>query len=268
MGLSTYSRSAIPNNWLKWWHLKWCYFHIILFFVVHFTIVCYYRDILYIGDRFGTLNDFIKIAIVGISHIVILIETAKNQTLSSKFFQAYIKLHQQWADYKKSKNELRIYKKFFLLTLFYILVLCGTDFYYAYEIRDRRQWIFLFIANEPSIWICRFRFIQISMYLNMITMEILQLNRETMKLAKETQKRQLNYDDKLICRKLHKFMQNYQQIFVMVELFKKCCSMSCLVIFVSAYVKILSDCYWIYWVIYNRDALLSKIRFNFFFVFI
>ena len=261
IGISAYSRTPSPNNWLKCWHLKWCYFNIVLFLAVHFVIIYFHRKLFFTADRFGTFNDFIKVLTVGISHLVTLIETAFHQKSALEFFQTYTTLHQRWADYRKTKNELMIYKKCFLLTLIFIIVLCVVDLNYTFEVRHRAQWVLFFIAYEPSVWICRFRFIQISMYLTMITMELAQLNREILTLAKDTQRMKKNYDENLICQKLHQFMRNYQQIFSMVELFKKGFSVSCLVVFVASYVKILSDCYWTYWVIYNQDGLLSKIRF-------
>lgn len=259
MGLSAYNKTPMPqNNWLKCWHLKWCFINIFLFLTVYFVIIYFHCELFYIDDRFGLFNDFIKVVTVGISHIVTLIETSYHQKSALEFFQTYTRLHQQWADYRQTRNELKIFKKFFLLTSSYILVLCLIEFKYLYDILHKPQWLAFFVAYEPSVWICRFRFIQISMYLNMITMETLQLNREILSLAKDTQKRQDNYDEKLICKSLHDFMRKYEQIFLMVELLKKSCSISFLVIFIKSYVKTLSDCYWTYWVIYTQDEISSK----------
>ena len=231
----------------------------VFFTAVHFIIVYFHRELFYVGDRFGAFNDFIKVVTVGTTHVITLIESAHHQKSETEFFQTYTNLHKQWTDYKNTKNEINIYKKFFLQTLSYILVQCLIEFNYIYEVHLKPQWILFFIAYEPSVWICRFRFLQISMYLTMITMEIVQLNKEIMTLARDTEKKQENYDDALICQKLHDFMRKYQQIFLMVELLKRSCSISFLIIFIMSYVKTLSECYWSYWVIYNQDDISRKI---------
>ena len=260
-GLSTYSTSNRTNNWLKWWHLKWCFFNMVFFSAVHFIIIYFHRELFYIGDKFGAFNDFFKVVTVGTTHVITLIESAYHRKSELEFYQTYTYLHKQWTDYKNTKNEIKIYKKFFLLTLSYILVQCLIEFNYIYEVRLKPQWILFFIAYEPSVWICRFRFLQIAMYLTMITMETVQLNREIMALARDTEKKQENYDDTLICQKLHDFMRKYQQIFSMVELLKRSCSISFLIIFIMSYVKTLSDSYWSYWVIYNQIDISRKISF-------
>ncbi|KAM7349524.1 gustatory receptor 8a-like [Cochliomyia hominivorax] len=252
MGLSLFSRTKFYNRYQKFWHLKWCFFNIILFSIVHFLICYYHRQLFYIGDNFGQFNDFIKVVTVGISHLITLIETIVSQKSCAEFFHIYTQLHQRWANYKETKKEFKIYKKLFLLLLFYIITTLLIELNYVFEIYHKKQWLAFFLAYEPSVTVCRFRLLQIMMYLYMIMIEILQLNKEMLSLVDMSRKTQLNLLEEIIYKDLSLFMQKYQQIYLMMELFKKSCSISLLIILIKSYVKILSDSYWTYWVIYNK----------------
>ncbi|KAI8126657.1 Gustatory receptor 8a [Lucilia cuprina] len=173
--------------------------------------------------------------------------------MTNKFFRIYSTLHQQWTDGRQTKKELKIYKRFFLLLLFYWIVVFVVEINYIVEIHHKKQWIRFFIAYMPSVTICRIRLLQSTMYLYMIMIEILQLNKEILKLVPTTKSLKLNFLEEVIYNELSVFMRKYQEIYTMMELFKKSCSISLLVIFIKSYVKIISDSYWTYWVIYNKD---------------
>lgn len=258
-GLSPfYKIKHTTDRYQQLWHLKWSYLNILIFSIVHFLILYYHHELFYIGDNFGKLNDFIKVSTVGVSHIVCLLETIITRKSFCDFYRIYSQLHGKWSNYRDTRREFKIYKKFFLLLLVYLVIVIMVEINYMFEIHHKKQWISFFIAYMPSVTICRFRMLQIAMYLYMIMMETLQLNKEILLLVDCTKNQQDNFKDDIISIELSRFMQIYQDIYTLMELVKKSCSISILVVFIKSYVKILSDIYWTYWVIYNKDDIYGK----------
>ncbi|XP_023295253.2 gustatory receptor 8a-like, partial [Lucilia cuprina] len=125
---------------------------------------------------------------------------------------------------------------------------------YMLEIGEKKEeWLSFFSTYTPSVMICSFRLMQITMNLYIIMTEILQLNKEILELVVTTKSIKLSFLEEMIYNELSIFMRKYQDIYTMMELFKKSCSISLLVLLIKSYVKILSDSYWTYWVIYNKE---------------
>lgn len=263
LGLSTFTQTKITNRYQKMWHLKWSFLNLFAFLIIHFLIFYNHRELFFIGDSFGHFGDFVKVSSVAISQFITLIETIRTQELTIEFFCVYSELHQKWSDARQTRKELKIYKRYFLLMSFYLIVLIVIEGNYLYQIRHKKKWISFFIAYMPSVMICRLQLMQISMYLFLIMTETLQLNNEMLILVKATKNIKLNFMEEMIYKELSVFMRKYQNIYLMMELFKKSFSISFLVIFMKSYIKILSDSYWSYWVIYNQDDVYGKIKNNY-----
>ncbi|XP_073824206.1 gustatory receptor 8a-like [Musca autumnalis] len=93
------------------------------------------------------------------------------------------------------------------------------------------------------------------MYLELIRVELLQLNQELLESAKATEKVQMEFIEKFIFIDLTMWMKRYENIYEMSNLVAKLMHVSLLTIFVTTYVKMLSDCYWSYWIIYSKFEL-------------
>lgn len=257
LGLSVFSERQIISRCQKFIHAKFWIFHLFTVYSIIIGITKYKYNTPYI-DNFGKFNDRLKFAIVIITHQITLFETLITRNYEIRFFRLYSKIHGQWSTHHHWKSDLKIYCKLFWRLSLSLLLTLLVEINYSIEVRNETEWLVFFVSYTPSILICRCRILQVIMYVEIIRVELLQLNLELKRLANASKKLRLGFIDDIIYKDLSQCMKRYQDIFEMFELFKKCTPLSPLIIFVATYVKILSDCYWSYWVIYAKFKFQGK----------
>lgn len=204
-------------------------------------------------NNFSKFNNALKFIIVIVAHQITLWETLVTRNTVVEFFQAYSQLHSRWSTSTENwRNALKLYRQLFLYCGSNFLVIALVEISYAVEIRNQSDWMYFYLMYTPSVVICRCRILQIIMYLELIRIELLHLNRQLLVLAKRMQHAPFEWIEELIEEDMIKCMRVYEQIFEMSELFKQSTSLSILAIFVKSYVILISDFYWSYWVIYNE----------------
>ncbi|XP_037937666.1 gustatory receptor 8a-like [Teleopsis dalmanni] len=127
------------------------------------------------------------------------------------------------------------------------------------------QIVIYFISYKPSVFICSLRCIQFMLYLEIIQLEVRELNVRLEKLINSCLKLHLQ-DVKIaiggnleanILTELRSIMLDYSQIYDMCESIKSSVNWSTLLNYVRAYVQILVDCYWSYYLIYIRSGIIG-----------
>ncbi|XP_019891315.1 gustatory receptor 8a-like isoform X7 [Musca domestica] len=86
----------------------------------------------------------------------------------------------------------------------------------------------------------------------LIRVELSQLNLKILQSAKGTKKVQMVFFEEFIRSDLTQWAKQYDDIHELTHLVAKSMPLSILAIFVATYIKILSDCYWSYWMIYAK----------------
>ncbi|XP_058984082.1 gustatory receptor 8a-like isoform X3 [Musca domestica] len=252
MGLSIFDgRQHCCTTFEKVKRAKFCILNIFIIFFVIIAISIYNYDPPY-GDNFGKFNDKLKLGVVIAAHLVILCESVIAGGYTNGFFQIYSKIHLKSSTDHHWKSEMKLYWKLFSYLGGSIAFILSVEITYLMQVLDKDDWLVYFTSYTPCVFICRCRLLQFILSLELIRVELEQLNRELLQSAKGTGKVQMKFYEKFICNVLPQWMKRYEDIFEMSHSLSKSMPISPLVVFIAAYIKILSDCYWAYWVNYAK----------------
>lgn len=252
LGLSILSEAKAYTKVQKFLHYKYIYIHIIYLIVMTGLLVKYISFGFKYEENFSRLCDVIKTFTLTMAHLIIVLETIMTRDATEKFFRIYTKLHRQWSNDHQWKSEFKIYGKLIAILGCYIALVLLVDITYIFGVITKLEWLYFFVYFEFSVVICRFRTLQIVMYMELIRLELQQLNRELSQLAEASQSYRMSNVEDIICKDVTRCMKKYEDIFTMFESMKVSTSTSFLATFVQLYVKLLSDCYWLYWMIWKQ----------------
>lgn len=212
-------------------------------------------------NNFGKFFDILKFVVIFLVHLMTVFEAIVTGENVYNFFRLYNKLYTKWS--KQSvlwKTGLRTYWKLFFYFVFSVVLTVSIEVNYIIQIRKKTEWLVFFCSYTPSIFICRCRILQLVMYMELIRVELSQLNLKILQSAKGTKKVQMVFFEEFIRSDLTQWAKQYDDIHELTHLVAKSMLLSILAIFVATYIKILSDCYWSYWMIYAKFEIHGKIK--------
>ncbi|XP_019891313.1 gustatory receptor 8a-like isoform X6 [Musca domestica] len=255
MGLSTYISYKVSPKWQRLRPVKLLVIHLLIIAFLIIMILQYKYDPPY-HDNFGKFYDILKFVVLFAVHLLTLLETIITGQHVCEFFHLYYKLNKSWFKSSRPLETIRrTYWKLFCYLGFSLVLTVAIEINYLVQIRKKRDWLVFFSSYTPSIFVCRCRIPQLVMYLELIRMKLLQLNQKIQQYANGTKKVQLKFFENFIYNDLTQWAKVYEDIYETSVLVSRSMPVSILAIFVATYVKILSDCYWSYWVIYAKFEL-------------
>ncbi|XP_037932239.1 gustatory receptor 8a-like [Teleopsis dalmanni] len=243
------------------YHLVWLGFHLCAFITLHTFVIRNAQKLFYTTDSFGLFNDILKLSAAIIAHYVTLIEMIFRRKEMHRFLQIYTSLYRnrlQVDSSKYKKNSAYTFRRFICNYIGFFTIMWAIDINYLTNPSNSLQIVMYFISYMPSVLICRFRLIQLMLYLEMLRIEIENLNERLdelisscLKLYEQGVKIAIGGNlEANILTELRSIMLHYSQIYDMCEVLKASLNWSTLLNYVKAYAQILVDCYWSYYMVY------------------
>lgn len=236
-----------------------------LFTALTIVVFSHSEVFLYTKDGFGYFVDSIKLIVTFITLSITLSETILQRRKLKQFWIIFAALAKCRHMHRAPLwHQIREYR-FFLLWLYGLTLLCWIleGIFGLTVIKSPTNLIYWFwLMFLPYVYALRYRDLNFVFYIELIRKELKQLEKELGLLVAYTEFgqncRAFDRFNEFIRENLLQKQKIYMQIYDMVECFKKSSGCSLMAGYLKCYIRIVVDCYWVFWSIYQNMEDLSK----------
>ncbi|XP_030386710.1 gustatory receptor 8a [Scaptodrosophila lebanonensis] len=238
----------------KSWLLRgWAVCLLVAFSAVTLLVFTSNEEYLYQGDRFGQVNDGLKFCFAELAVVSIYAESLCRHRQLARFFSLYASLHhgpalglwQQWRQHAR------------YLIVFYVLAVTDLSLlalFWDQQIMTKHLLLF-WTTFQPFICAVHLRNMQFVLHLELLRQQLVQMEQELALLADyslfaSTSATFVGFED-YVRRRLRQKQLQFGRIYEMSRCFQEAFGYSILFVLLTIYVRVLVDCYFMYYTLYQ-----------------
>lgn len=234
----------------------WSYLLVAVLIVQTWIAYRYEHVIFFTVDFFGKFNDLVKFIAISIACYTIQLDSIYRRHQSTIFWENCYELQCTQKSILKDGSKILNIKDFFVKFYGFAVIFFVVEYNVAPVFQHNDSMCNFRLIYLPTLFMARFYFIYYLMYIEIVKTNVKTLNQE-LELLVTLSNMSINSNNShhlnnFIAKRLNGAKTFYALLYQMTEWINESFGWAILATFLSSFVELFSNSYWIYWRVYNR----------------